>query len=52
MRPGEVIDDVLDGLFGGGGADTALVIRTGDTWADWRVLETICRPRVSPPSER
>jgi uncharacterized protein len=37
--------------FGGGGADTALIIRTGATWKDWRVLETIVRPRESPPSE-
>jgi len=38
--------------FGGGGADTALVIRSAAQWRDWRVLETIARPRVSPPSER
>lgn len=37
--------------FGGGGADTALVVRTAAAWCDWRVLETIVRPRVSPPSE-
>lgn len=36
--------------FGGGGADTAIVVRTAAEWRDWRVLETICRPRVSPPS--
>lgn len=38
--------------FGGGGADTALVIHTGETWREWRVLETLVRPRVSPPSEQ
>ncbi|MBN2360072.1 MAG: hypothetical protein JXR83_11520 [Deltaproteobacteria bacterium] len=37
--------------FGGGGADTALVVRTAAAWRDWRVLETVARPRVSPPSE-
>jgi hypothetical protein len=37
--------------FGGGGADTALVVRTAATWREWRVLETIVRPRISPPSE-
>ena len=36
--------------FGGGGADTALVVRTGEAWRDFRVLETLVRPRVSPPS--
>lgn len=36
--------------FGGGGADTALVIRTGGSWRDFRVLETVVRPRESPPS--
>jgi len=38
--------------FGGGGADTALVVRSARDWRDWRVLETIARPRVSPPSEQ
>jgi hypothetical protein len=37
--------------FGGGGADTALVVRPAAAWRDWRVLETIARPRESPPSE-
>jgi hypothetical protein len=37
--------------FGGGGADTAIVVRTAAAWRDWRVLETIVRPRESPPSE-
>ncbi len=36
--------------FGGGGADTALVIRTAKYWKNFRVLETLIRPRVSPPS--
>jgi hypothetical protein len=38
--------------FGGGGADTALVVRSAARFADWRVLETLARPRVSPPSEQ
>ena len=37
--------------FGGGGADTALVVRTAERWRDWRVLETLARPRVGPPGE-
>lgn len=37
--------------FGGGGADTAVVLRTAAAWRDWRVLETLVRPRESPPSE-
>jgi hypothetical protein len=37
--------------FGGGGADTAVVVRTAAAWRDWRVLETLARPRESPPSE-
>jgi uncharacterized protein len=37
--------------FGGGGADTALVVRPAAEWRDWRVLETIVRPRESPPAE-
>jgi hypothetical protein len=47
-------DDVvtLSGTgFGGGGADTALVVRTAARWRDWRVLEILARPRVGPPSE-
>ena len=52
LPPGEEVVSVAGTGFGGGGADTALVIRAGETWRDWRVLETIVRPRVSPPSER
>lgn len=37
--------------FGGGGADTAVVVRTGERWLDWRLLEVLARPRVSPPTE-
>jgi hypothetical protein len=37
--------------FGGGGADTALVVRSAETYGGWRVLETLARPRESPPSE-
>ncbi len=37
--------------FGGGGADTAVVVGTATSWRDWRVLETVARPRESPPSE-
>lgn len=36
--------------FGGGGADTAIVVRTANVWKNFRVLETIIRPRESPPS--
>lgn len=37
--------------FGGGGADTAVVVRTGSRFSDFRVLEIVAKPRVSPPSE-
>ena len=37
--------------FGGGGADTAVVVRVAQRWPDWRLLEVLARPRVSPPSE-
>jgi hypothetical protein len=37
--------------FGGGGADTAIVLRPATTWREVRVLETLARPRESPPSE-
>ncbi|MBI5536742.1 MAG: hypothetical protein HY898_28740 [Deltaproteobacteria bacterium] len=37
--------------FGGGGADTALVVRTASRWRDWRVLEILARPRIGPPGE-
>ncbi len=37
--------------FGGGGLDTAIVIKTAAAWRDLRVLEILARPRVSPPSE-
>mgnify|MGYP001826441128 CR=1 FL=1 len=37
--------------FGGGGADVAIVVRTAEEWKDFRVLETLIRPRVSPPSK-
>lgn len=37
--------------FGGGGADTAIVVRTAARFPDFRVLLTLARPRVSPPSE-
>jgi uncharacterized protein len=37
--------------FGGGGADTAVVVRVAPRWPDWRLLEVLARPRVSPPSE-
>jgi uncharacterized protein len=36
--------------FGGGGADTAIIVRTASVWKNFRVLETILRPRESPPS--
>jgi uncharacterized protein len=37
--------------FGGGGADTAVVVRAAQRWPDWRLLEVLARPRVSPPTE-
>ena len=37
--------------FGGGGLDTALVVRTAAKWKDWRLCEIIARPRIGPPSE-
>ncbi|MBN2197059.1 MAG: hypothetical protein JW751_29915 [Polyangiaceae bacterium] len=37
--------------FGGGGADTAVVVRSAERWLDWRLLEVLARPRVSPPTE-
>jgi hypothetical protein len=37
--------------FGGGGADTAVVVRSARRWPDWRLLEVLARPRVSPPTE-
>ncbi len=37
--------------FGGGGADTAVVVRSARRWLDWRLLEVLARPRVSPPTE-
>ncbi len=37
--------------FGGGGADTAVVVKSARRWVDWRLLEVLARPRVSPPTE-
>lgn len=37
--------------FGGGGADTAVVVRTAKTFKEFRVMEVLAKPRVSPPSE-
>lgn len=37
--------------FGGGGADTAVVVKVAERWVDWRLLEVLARPRVSPPTE-
>jgi uncharacterized protein len=37
--------------FGGGGADTAVVVRPARRWLGWRLLEVLARPRVSPPTE-
>jgi uncharacterized protein len=37
--------------FGGGGADTAVVVRSARRWVDWRLLEVLARPRLSPPTE-
>jgi hypothetical protein len=38
--------------FGGGGLDTATVVRTADRFRDFRICEVIARPRIGPPSER
>jgi hypothetical protein len=38
--------------FGGGGADTAIVVRTAERWLDWRVVEVVARPRLSSPTEQ
>lgn len=51
VPPGAEVLAIAGTGFGGGGADTAIVVRTAKAWRDFRVLETICRPRVSPPSE-
>ncbi len=37
--------------FGGGGADTAIIVQTAERWLDWRLVEVLARPRVSPPIE-
>ena len=37
--------------FGGGGLDTALIVRTSSQWKGWRVCEIIARPRLGPPGE-
>jgi len=51
VTAGEEVIALAGTGFGGGGADTAVVVRAAATWRDWRVLETIARPRESPPSE-
>jgi hypothetical protein len=51
LPAGEEVIALAGTGFGGGGADTALVVRPAAAWRDWRVLETIARPRESPPSE-
>jgi hypothetical protein len=50
VPPGAEVLALAGTGFGGGGADTALVVRTAEAWKDFRVLETLIRPRVSPPS--
>ena len=37
--------------FGGGGLDTATVVRTAQRFRDFRVCEIVARPRIGPPSE-
>ncbi len=37
--------------FGGGGADTAIVVRTAPKFTEFRVMETLAKPRVGPPSK-
>ena len=51
VPPGVLALAIAGTGFGGGGADTAVVVRTAASWRDWRVLETLARPRESPPSE-
>ncbi len=51
VAAGEDVLAIAGTGFGGGGADSAAVIRTGATFRDWRVLEVVARPRISPPSE-
>ncbi len=49
--PGVDVVAVAGTGFGGGGADTAVVVRTAKVFKDFRVLELLCKPRVGPPSE-
>jgi hypothetical protein len=51
IPPGEELLAFAGTGFGGGGADTAIVARAAETWADWRVPEILARPRFAPPSE-
>jgi uncharacterized protein len=51
IEPGADVATLSGTGFGGGGADTALVVRTASRWRDWRVLEILARPRVGPPAE-
>lgn len=51
LDPGAEVATLSGTGFGGGGADTALVVRTASRWRDWRVLEILARPRVGPPGE-
>ena len=37
--------------FGGGGLDTAMVVRTATSFRSYRICEVIARPRLGPPSE-
>jgi len=51
VPPGADVVSVAGTGFGGGGADTAVVVRTATVFKDFQVLELLCKPRVGPPSE-
>lgn len=51
IPPGVDVIAVAGTGFGGGGADTAVVVRTAKNWSGFQVLEILAKPRVGPPSE-
>lgn len=50
VKPDEEVISLAGTGFGGGGSDTALVVKSARRWQDWRVVETLARPRSGPPS--